>query len=566
MPNIRIRAAGIVLFAVAGVLLWSPASAQQASGIAGVVRDTSGAVLPGVTVEAASPALIEQVRTVATDGEGRYNIVDLRPGTYSVTFTLSGFRTFRREGITLTAGFTATVNAEMPVGALEETITVTGAAPLVDTQNVRRQTVAAKDLLDALPTSTQHVSTLVTLTAGFSGLSEVGGQYQSQVGGGGNAGYHGKTGARVSFDGMGIENSSGNSSYQVNSAVVQEMVLQTSGISAESNADGPVLNVIPKEGGNTFSGTLAGLYSNDSLEVSNLNDRLRGRGLNTENKTLKLFDESLGIGGPVVRDKLWFFGATRTWGFSRVHAGVFWNRTQGTHLTPPGEDRVVVLFTPWVDKPEGRFSGRMEWYDSYLGRLTWQASARHKFNFTFDAQEACNCGSTSATTMQEAGGGYRFDPNRLIQAAWSAPITSRLLLEAGVGSAISQWNQFWMPGVEPNHIAIQDQGLGISYGAQTTYRGFPNNTDRHTQRFSVSYVTGSHAFKTGIHLEEFVRNNYYYSNGAVSYRFRDGVPNQITQRATPYLLKERVKPEMGLYVQDQWKVDRLTLNLGLRYD
>ena len=147
------------------------ASAQQAtaSGIAGVVRDTSGAVLPGVTVEAASPALIEKVRSVVTDSEGRYNIVDLRPGTYSVTFTLPSFSTFKREGIELPSGFTATVNAEMKIGALEETVTVTGAAPLVDTQNVRKQTLVSSDLLNVLPSSVKNLNNLVSLTPGFRG-------------------------------------------------------------------------------------------------------------------------------------------------------------------------------------------------------------------------------------------------------------------------------------------------------------------------------------------------------------------------------------------------------------
>src|SRR5713226_8343974 len=171
------RALTYVLGAIVGLMLLATlASAQTgASGIAGVVKDTSGAVLPGVTVEASSPVLIEKVRTVVTDGEGRYNIVDLRPGTYVVTFSLTGFNTLKREGIALTAGFTATVNADMQVGSLEETVTVTGAAPLVDTQNVRQQKVVSSDLLAALPTSSKSIANLATLIPGMVGATDVGG-------------------------------------------------------------------------------------------------------------------------------------------------------------------------------------------------------------------------------------------------------------------------------------------------------------------------------------------------------------------------------------------------------
>src|SRR3989442_12764669 len=185
-----------------GVIVWAlllprAASAQQAtaSGIAGLVRDTSGGVLPGVTVEASSPALIEKVRTVVADGEGRYNIVDLRPGTYTVTFTLAGFNTIKREGVLLTAGFTATVNADMQVGALEETITVTGASPLVDTQNTRQQTVVSSDLLAVLPSGGKGLSsTLITLVPGVSGTTDVGGSsglYRSN-GQSGGVGFRGR--------------------------------------------------------------------------------------------------------------------------------------------------------------------------------------------------------------------------------------------------------------------------------------------------------------------------------------------------------------------------------------
>ena len=156
-----------VLVLVCEFFVASSVSAQQASGIAGTVRDSSGLALPGVTVEAASPALIERTRAVTTDGEGRYSIVDLRPGTYSVTFSLEGFSTVKREGIELGAGFTAAVNISLSVGAISETITVTGASPVVDTQSTRRQETITQRDREALPSGVIGLQTLAYVTPGF---------------------------------------------------------------------------------------------------------------------------------------------------------------------------------------------------------------------------------------------------------------------------------------------------------------------------------------------------------------------------------------------------------------
>ena len=309
------------------VLVAAPVLAQQSSGIAGSARDTSGAVLPGVTVEAASPALIEKVRSVVTDSDGRYNIVDLRPGTYTVTFTLPGFQTFRREGIVITAGFTATVNGDLQVGSLEETITVTGETPLVDTQNVRRQTVVSDEMLATLPTSTKNANSVVALTLGLQGIADVAGIYATQIGTGT---FHGKGGARTQFDGMSVQNMTGNTGYQLNTALVQEMTLQASGISAEGNAEGILMNLIPKEGGNSISGSLSGLYTNNHLTGNNLSSGLRARGLDSVNEPLRVYDATVALGGPIKRDKLWFFASAREWGNAHQIAGVYWNKTQGT--------------------------------------------------------------------------------------------------------------------------------------------------------------------------------------------------------------------------------------------
>src|SRR5438477_2355588 len=295
---VRTSIVGVGLVVIMSALLFpGVTSAQQAtaSGIAGIVKDSSGAVLPGVTVEAASPALIEKVRSVATDNEGRYNIVDLRPGTYTVTFTLTGFSTFKRDGIELPSGFTATVNADMSIGAVAETITVTGESPLVDTRNARKQTVVSSDLLNQLPSSVKNLNNLVALTPGFRGNEgfDVTGAYSGQIGGT----FHGKGGTNVQFDGMGIQHASGNQGYNANAETVTELVMSTSGITADSNADGAIVNMIPREGGNAFTGGVTGLYSNKSLMSDNLSDELIARGLKSVNSLDYIYDSGLTLGG-----------------------------------------------------------------------------------------------------------------------------------------------------------------------------------------------------------------------------------------------------------------------------
>ncbi len=545
---------------VLGAALALPAYAQQTSSIAGIVRDTSGAVLPGVTVEATSPVLIEKIRTVVSDEQGRYNISDLLPGSYMVTFRLQGFSTIRREGITLTSGFTASINADLQVGALEETITVSGASPIVDTSNVRRQTVASSELLATLPVSTKNIQSLVTLTPGWSGIADVGGRYTAEVGS-----FHGKRGIKVSFDSMVIENSDGNSSYQINSQSVSEMVAQTSGVTAEVNADGPVMNIIPREGSNKFSVIGNSLYTNSNLESSNLNDELRDRGFTNVNKTYQMWDHGATISGPIMQDRVWFLAAPRTWGFSRQIAGAYWNKTQDVFLTPPGAERKVVLWTPYTDRELNEDSGRYEWYNSGLARGTWQISQRNKLNVLFDYQRACNCYGATPASAQEATSDYKFQPNRLVQTTWSSPRTNRLLLEAGGAFSISQWNAYWHPGVTPDIIRVSDQTLGISYGSQTSYRGWPNHTDRYSQRASATYVTGTHSFKAGMQNEVLVTNAQYITNGNVNYGFRNGDPASITRYSTPYLRKDRGN-DFGVYAQDQWSVGRFTFQMGIRYD
>src|SRR5438874_183332 len=190
----------VKLFVLISLFLFAPSPARAQASIAGSIRDTSGGVLPGVTVEAASPALIEKVRSAVTDGTGQYRIVDLRPGTYSVTFSLPGFSTVKREGIELSGTFVATVNGDLKVGALEETITVTGETPIVDVQSAKVQQTVSKDIIAAIPSS-RNAGGIQALVPGMSGSGDNGGITGGQTGGAGSI--HGGRGndSRTQSDG-----------------------------------------------------------------------------------------------------------------------------------------------------------------------------------------------------------------------------------------------------------------------------------------------------------------------------------------------------------------------------
>lgn len=539
-----------------------PVSAQQASGIAGEVRDDTGGVLPGVTVTVASPALIERQRVAITDGQGRYNITDLRPGVYSVTFALPGFSTIVREGITLTAGFSASVDAEMQVGGIEETITVTGASPVVDVQNVRRQTVVSDELLSTLPSGSKGHMDLIRMIPGMTSDRNQGGGgamgiYATNATHG--ASVHGKGSPKAAYNGMEVNNLAGDGSisYIMNPSTAEETSVETAGIGADSNAAGLRFDMIPKEGGNSFSSISDFTYTNDGLQGSNLTEELIERGVTVGSEVLYAYDVNLTLGGPIRRDRLWFFTAARFTGSKQAGGqGTYFNLTQGTPL-----------YTPDLSRPT--FS--KDWLRSLATRVTWQATSSTKISGYADPQTYQTRGQ-GRNRAPEAQVCWRMWPQGLYQGTWTWTPTSRLLFEAG-GSLVK--NPFPCTRedvtstfdfvVDPTDVSIQEATTGFVYNAATSYL-YTNDMDRWVERFSVSYVTGSHAFKTGFELQQQLADREVIVNQDVNYRFRDEIPERITQFATPYTQRSRTQAELGIYAQDQWTIDRLTLNLGVRFE
>jgi hypothetical protein len=558
----RVVVKGVSL-ALAVVLL--PAAAYAQASIAGQVKDVSGAVLPGVTVEAASPALIEKVRTAVTDGGGQYRLEILPPGTYALTFTLPGFNTVKREGIQLSGTFTATIDTELRVGAIEETITVTGETPIVDVQSGTRQRVIDRDLIDGLPTGRTPFAQMALIPGVSVGAAnqDVGGA--TQLSGAIGTQIHGSTQNSQLLMENGLSTAvlvaPWGSQLSFNMAATQEIAVNYSGSGAENNASGVQMNVIPREGGNTFNGVFFVNGTSGGLQGSNFSQELKGAGLRTPDSIRTLYDVNPGFGGPLMPDRLWFYASARRAVASRWAAEEFYDRN--------ANNPNVWTYDPDLTRP---VSNDSDVNDGRL-RLTWQATPKVKLGGLYVQQTARNWptvrdgsgrGAGATLSAYEASPYHYFPVERQMTADATSPITSRLLVDGAFKYAVERAIRDRIPGLNPQMIAVLDQATGREYRARSQYINRPSYT--YYYRASVSYITGAHSLKVGIGDISGYFNQNDYDNNPVSYRFNNGVPNQITMRALPIIFRVDVDHQMGAYVQDRWTVDRLTLNLGLRYD
>jgi Carboxypeptidase regulatory-like domain len=555
---------------VAGFLLGTlllPSLAQAQASITGVVKDTSGAILPGVTVEVSSAALIEKTRSVATDVTGQYRIVDLRPGVYSVTFALAGFTTVKREGVELAGSFIATVNADLRVGALAETVTVSGQAPTVDVQSTTKQRVMDQNVISTLPTSRGQFA-LGALIPGASTALDVGG----------SLGFDAATGLTIHGSKSDSQRLTLNG-IQMNAPVaggygggndpspssVQEFTIDYSAISAESFMGGVRINFVPKDGGNTFRGVVFAAFANDALQGDNLTQDLRDRGLVYGNPIDRNWDFNPGFGGPIKRDRLWFYASFRSNGSWNFVPGMFFNKNTNNP-------------NAWTYEPDtSRPISRQYSYHTLNGRVTWQASPRHKFTLSEQDQAFCECGNAvSSTTAPEAGQERRWPVMHSVVGDWSAPLTSRLLVEGVLLWSQQEWTHnpawqsspaFGQTGIDPQMISVTDQGgaiPGLLYRSRPTYLYGGNEFVNY--RAALSYVTGAHAMKIGFNGAN-GRNgpNATYELQPVSYRFNNGVPNQLTERADFFGVESDYN-EPGFFAQDRWTMRKWTLTYGVRYD
>jgi carboxypeptidase family protein len=529
-----------------GLLFFAPVARAQ-SGLTGLVRDSSGGVLPGVSVEAASPSLIERVRAVVTDSQGRFSIVDLRPGTYKVTFSLQGFSTVVQDGIELPSNFTATVNAQMNVGAMEESITVSGQSPTVDVQNAQRTTVLTRELLDAVPVPRMYQA---------EGAMAVGTRQTDQNVGGARSAVNPRLTAHrsvtkdttIDVDGMKMNTlvGGGDSHPDHNDAMTQETTVQTAALGAEVSAGGPHLNLIPREGGNNYSGATYLGYTDSSFQSNNLGDLL-SRGLQTPDAVSKIYDVNLSLGGPIKRDKLWFFGSYRNVGNDNIVANSF-----------------------YPDGSPGIYDQRVR---NYTVRLTWQANRKNKLTAYEDYQwkyvgHLFTSGVDVATASRQRPPVLKYT-NAI---KWTSTLSNKLVFDAGYGTSVNAFTEKFQPGIKQaryspawyTNVAKQDITLATTTGASTPETGTYNF--RYMLISTMSYVTGSNALKAGVQWHIGQTWNTADTNGDMTERFRGGVPDSVIVYNTPTRLYNLMGADLGLYVQDSWTLSRLTINPGIRWE
>jgi hypothetical protein len=614
-------------FAMAAFLMLLPAAALAQQGqIAGTVRDSSDAVIPGVIVEVTSPALIEKLRSATTDGSGQYRITNLPVGTYTVTFTLEGFSKQQRDNVELTTGFTAPVNATMSIGTRAETVTVVGETPTVDVQNARQVATFAGEAIRDLPTA-RNLRSVLTLTPGLT----VTGLGADCVGGVGvwcnnniyNLSAHtarndtvGDTAGRVMVNGTIINTGGGagimgmTGGYVADLANAQEVSVQISGALGESETGGATINIIPRTGGNRYAGTYLTTYTRRAWFSSN---NSAYPSIVSNYPIINDHDVSVAFGGPIKRDSLWFFSVGRMWGkeaFNSSNENIYDNKNAGIWGMNYQPDRTTdpLNFTNWTR--------------NINARITYQASPKNKLDFFWDegitCQDPCD-GAVASWAPRDGNWSGQVHPARLQQVSWTNPLTRQILLEAGM-AVNKQLYDFSYHRYVPGHqdiprvvefgstvgmddvsplinasaatFGVQSGNLNNGPGGAAEFR----NLDDYRPRASIAYVTGSHSAKFGFDGGYFsqrrhntagdTRLTYRYdtpaatclttvpiSCGNASLYFpgdplnlaRRPVPTRVTINTGIADIESKVKYS-ALYLQDQWTLKRFTVSGALRYD
>jgi hypothetical protein len=522
--------------------------------ITGTVIDSSGGVLPGVTLSLSGERLIGGVQTQITNTDGTYRFDRLPPGTYRLKAELQGFKGVERDDIRISASFIATVNLRLDVGQMSETVTVTGASPTVDLKSNVQQTVMGQDLLEGVPNGRDPWSLAKLIPGVQVSTYDVGGTQSVQSsalaahGSSTNDVSYNIDGATVNWPGSG----GGATMLYYDQGMFEEVNFQTSAIPAEQMVGGISINMVTKESGNKWRGNAQFSYANQNLQSDNWsNDPTLKKWAFTGNPTTLLSDFNLGGGGAIVRDRVWVNGSLRLWQVNRLVAQL---NPNGTRASDPNHLK--------------NFSGKVVWSVSTSQKLSVsynydnkiRSNRRNSLNQYTDALPGSALTSDAASSLQS-------NPASSTQVKYTGAIGSKAVFASSFSLMSGETDYEYQPGTEHAVRAI-DTALNTASNAAFMREELPNSRLQFDN--SVSYLAtgwgGDHLLKAGVQFSRLRMFDQFFINSDMWLVYANGVPTSIYEFNTP-TASLSVDKIFGIYIQDAWTIGkRLTLNLGLRFD
>ena len=538
-PLVSLSVFFLALFALTAV----PASAQiQTGSIAGVVTDNTNAVLPGATVTLTGDKLIGGAQTQTTDATGSYRFDRLPPGTYVIKVELSGFKTFDRAGIVINAGFTAPVNAKLEVGNLQETVTVAGDSPTVDTRSNLQQTVMNQTILEGVPSGRDPWSVAKIIPGVQISTYDVGGTQSFQQsslqahGSSTNDVTYNIDGANVNWPGGG----GGATMLYYDQGMFEEVNYMTSAIPAEVMAGGVSINMVTKDAGNKWRGNTKYYFANQGLQSDNTTASFLPAGF-PGNPTKNLYDFNVAGGGALVTDKLWVNGSLRRW---------------------------VVNKYVSAKNPDGSAALDDNTLKNYSGKGVYAITSDQKVSFSYNWNNKIRGHRRDAPPdiVPDIASLVQTNPASSTQAKYTG-IKDKNVFESSFSIMKGETDYNYQPNTPPTAIRAVDNTLDTAANAAQRQEAQPNSRIQFDNILSRTMTGwgGEHLIKGGLQFARlYFEDNYTVLNGMYAI-LNGGKATSVQEYNTP-ADSVNIEHMFGLFLQDTWTMGKLTLNLGGRWD
>lgn len=547
---------GRVLGIVLCLLLASTAWAQvQTGSITGVVSDSSGAILPGATVSLTGDKLIGGVQTQTTDATGTYRFDRLPPGNYHVKIELQGFKTVERDAIKIDAAFTATVSAKLEVGSVNETITVTGESPTVDTKSNLQQTVMNQEILEGVPSGRDPWSVAKIIPGVAVSTYDVGGTQSMQQS---SLSSHGSSTNDVSYniDGTSVNwpgGGGGATMLYYDQGMFEEVNYMTSAIPAEVLVGGVSINMVTKDAGNKWRGDMRYNYTNGCasptqvkpgcLESDNLGPGISSGTLPATflgNPTTTAYDFNIAGGGALVQDRLWVNGSIRRWTVNKLVNARNLDQTQAI------DDNTLKNYSAkgvYALNSDQKFTLSWNWNNKIRGHR------RDSNQFQPDIASVVQTNPASST-----------------QGRYSL-IHNKAVFESNFSAMVGETDYNYQPNTPTNAVRVEDSVANTANFAANRQEYQPNSRIEwdNAMSYSLSALGGDHLLKGGVQFSRLSFEDKYDVLNEMYLEYTGGKATSVTEFNTPTDSKN-LEHTLGFFLQDGWTMKRLTLNLGIRFD